>query len=82
MVGSQTFISVAKMRNKFLNRNKTTWANADTRVNPQTFYELGLNQKIAIREMGGDAAFSDFVDHLWNMGDLKHEKGRKQHLWS
>ena len=35
------------------NSNKTTRPNADTILNPEEFYEPGLNQKIAIREMGG-----------------------------
>ena len=63
------------MRNVILNRNPTTWRNTDTRLTPHAFYDPTLNQKIAIREMGGEEAFNDFADHLWNMEESEHEKG-------
>ena len=53
MVDSKTLIRLAEMGNDILNQNQATWANTDTRINPQTFYEPTLNRKIAIREMGG-----------------------------
>ena len=53
MVDSQTLIFLTKMRNGLLNRNQTTWANTDTRLTPRDFYEPAINQKIAIRELGG-----------------------------
>ena len=52
LMGSQALIVLAEMRHGIPNRNKTTRPNTDTRINPKEFYEPGLNQKIAIREMG------------------------------
>ena len=78
LVDSQTIISLTKMRNEILNKNQTTWANADTRIKPRTFYAPGINRKISIREMGGGEAFNDFTDHLGDMEDLKHEQGTKE----
>ena len=80
LVDSETLISLSKMRNELLNRNQTTWANADAMICPQTFYEPTINQQIAIRELGG--AFNDFMDHLgiWKIRNAK--KGRKKTVWS
>ena len=53
LVDSQTLILLTRMRSEFLNRNQTTRANTDTRIKPQAFYEPDLQQRIAIRELGG-----------------------------
>ena len=45
-------------------RNKTTWANKDARLTPEGFYEPGLIQKIAIRELEWSDAFNDYMGHL------------------
>ena len=60
LVVSQTLIFLSKMANGIPNRNPTTRANADTSLPPGEFYEPGLNQKVAIREMGVEA-FNDFI---------------------
>ena len=75
LADSQTLIFLTKMRNEFLNRNQTTWANADTGVNPQTFYEPDLNQRIAIRGMGGDESFNDCMDlsGIWTIRNTRKE---------
>ena len=65
------------MRNGYLNGNQTTRAHTDTRVKPLTFYEQDLHRRIAIREMGGGEEFNDFIIHLANVEELKHEKERK-----
>ena len=76
---SQTLIFLWKMRNWILNRNRTKCTNADTRLTPKSFYEPTLNRQIDIHDMGGEEAFNDFMDHLWNMGgELKHDKGTKE----
>ena len=74
MVDSQTLISLTKMRDEILNGNPTTRENTDTWVKSQTFYEPNLNRRIAIRDLGGEEAFNDFMDRLGNMGDLKTRK--------
>ena len=53
LVGSQTLISLSENGKRIPNRNKTTWPNTDARLNTVGFYGPGVNQKIAIREMGG-----------------------------
>ena len=52
-VDSQTSISMSGVRSGISDRNITTLANKDDRLTTKEFYELCLNQKIAIREMGG-----------------------------
>ena len=52
LVDSHTLICLSEMRNVTSNRNKTTWSNADTGLTPNGFYERGVNQQIAIRELG------------------------------
>ena len=54
-----------------LNRNRTTWANTDTRLTPKLFYEP-TRKKIAIREMGGGY---DFMYRTGKANDSKHDKG-------
>ena len=76
LVDSQTLISLTKMRNVILNRNQTTWANAGTRIKPQTFYEPDLIPEIGIRDLcvcgvRGGGPFNDFADRIGNMEDLK-----------
>ena len=53
LVDSQALIFLSALGNGILNRNQTTWANTDTRLTPRSFYEPPINQKIAIRELGG-----------------------------
>ena len=53
LVDSQSLIFLSEMRNGILNRNPTTWDNADARLAPKAFYEPTLNRQIDIRELGG-----------------------------
>ena len=53
LVDSQTLIFLSGMGNGISNRNKTTWPTAEARVTPREFYAPGLNQQIAIYELGG-----------------------------
>ena len=62
------------MRNEIPNRRKTSRPNTDTRPNSRGFYDPGLNRQIANREPGVEA-FNDFMDHLSQVGELKHEEG-------
>ena len=72
------------MRNEYLNGNQTTWTNMDTGIKPLTFYEPDLQQRISIRELGcvwwwwGE--FNDFINHLANVEESKHEKGMKDSI--
>ena len=52
------------MRNEYLRGDQTTWGNTDTGIKPLTFYEPDLQQRIAIREMGGGDEYNDFIIHL------------------
>ena len=49
---SESVDFLLRMGNVILNSNKTTWSNADTGLTPNGFYERGVNQQIAIRELG------------------------------
>ena len=66
------------MRNEIPNRHKTTWPNAATRLNPEEFYEPGLNQQIANRAMGGVEALDDSMRHLSQVEESKHEEGGEE----
>ena len=55
-----------------------TWANKDTRLNPNEFYERCLNHQIAIREMGGVEAFNDFAGSLSQLEELKQEERMRE----
>ena len=63
------------MRNENSNRNKTTWPNTGTRLNPDEFYEPFLNRQIDINEMGRVEAFNDFAEHISQAVGLKREEG-------
>ena len=75
LVGSQTLIFLAQMRNVISGRNITTRSNTDTRLTPKGFCEPGLNRKIAIHEMGGVCAFNDSTGRLGQAEELKQEEG-------
>ena len=75
MVGSQALIFLPKARSGILQRNPITLANTDTGLHAREFYENGLNQQIAISEMGAEQAYRDFLDHLGRVAELKHEEG-------
>ena len=62
------------MRNEYLTGNQTTWRNTDTRIKQLTFCEQDLQRRIAILERGGGEGFNDFINHLSNVEELKHEK--------
>ena len=82
LVGSQALICLSEMRNGILNRNQTTWANTDTRLTTRAFYDPTINREIDIRETGCvGKAFNDSMAHLWNMGELKHEKGAAESIF-
>ena len=66
------------MRNKYLMGNTTAWSNTDTRITPLTFYEQDSQQRIDIHEMGGGEELNDFINHLSNVEEVKHEKGMKE----
>ena len=66
------------MRNEYLRGNNTTWSNTDTRITPLTFYEQDLQHRIAIHDLGGEAEHNDFINHLENVEEVKHEKGTKE----
>ena len=67
------------MRNGYLDGNQNTWTNTDTRIKPLTFYEPDLHRRISIHELGGGGpGFNDFINHLENVEELKHEKGTKE----
>ena len=68
------------MRNEYLDGNQTTWNNTDTRIKPSTFYEQDLHQRFAIRELGGREEFNDYINHLPNVEELKHEKGTNESI--
>ena len=53
---------------------KTTWDNADTRLNPLAYYKPDIQQEIEIREMGGLRAFKHFTSYVGNVTELKQEK--------
>ena len=80
LVDSQTLVFLTKMRNAYLSGNQTTWANTDTRLRPLMFYEPDLHRRIAIHVMGGGGEFNDFINHLGNMEELKHEKGMEESI--
>ena len=50
-------------------------ANTDRGLNQKEFYEPGINQKIAIRDLGGIGAFYDFMEHLSQVGESKRVEG-------
>ena len=68
------------MRNAYLTGNRTTWDNTNTRIKPLTFYERDLQHRIDIHVMGWAAEFNDFINHLANVEELKHEKGTKSSI--
>ena len=74
LVDSETLISLSVTRNVISNRNLTTRAGADTRLTPKGFYEPGINQKIAIHEMGRVEAFNDSI---WRLGQAGVETRRR-----
>ena len=74
LVGSQTLVCLAEMRNEYLTGNQANWANTDTRIKPLTFYEQDSHRRLAIHEMGGGEEFNDYINHLSNVEELKHEK--------
>ena len=75
LVEAQTLIFLSKMMNGISNRNKTTRPNAGTGLNPGEFYEQGVSQKIAIREMGGAESYNDFAGRLSNAEESTREEG-------
>ena len=68
------------MRSGIPNRNLATWADADTRLTPDGFYEPGINLPIAIRELGGVESFNGFVGRLSQVGELKKEEGTTEEI--
>ena len=78
LVASQTLVFLTKMRNEYLRGNTTTWNNTDTRIEPLEFYEQDSQQRIAIHEMGWGEELNDFINHLSNADEVKHEKGTKE----
>ena len=62
----------------FSNRNKTTWRNADIRLNPEEFYEPGTNQQISNRELRALEALNDFMGHLCQVEALRREEWTKE----
>ena len=78
LVGAQTLVFLTKMRNEYLRGNTTTWSNTDTGIKPLTFYEQDLQQRIDIHELGGEEELNDFINHLANAEEVKHEKGTKE----
>ena len=77
-VQSGTLISLSKARSGIPNRNLTTLDNADTRLTHKEFYAPGLNQEIAIREMGGVGAVNDSIRRLSQVGGAKHEERMRE----
>ena len=63
------------MRSEIPNRNKSTGPHTDTRLNSAEFYEPCLNRQIAIRELVGGEAFNDFMEHISQVRELKHDEG-------
>ena len=76
-VDPQTLISMSKMRNGIPNRNITPRPNADARLSPKEFYDTGINQIIAIREMGVES-FNDSIGDLGQVRDSEHEEGSQE----
>ena len=68
------------MRNGISNRTKTTWPNTDNRLNSDEFYEPGINRQIDIQELGWVDALNDFMEHLSQVGELKHEAAMAEAL--
>ena len=68
------------MRNEYLTGNQTACTNTDTRIKPLTFYEQDSHRRLAIHEMGGGEEFNDYINHLPNVEELKHEKGTKESI--
>ena len=62
VVGHRALTFLPKIRNDILNGEQTTWASADTRLNPLDYYKPELIQKIAIHVLGGVGGFNDFLD--------------------
>ena len=78
LVDSHTLICLSEMRNVTSNRNKTTWSNTDTRLNPEEFYEPCLNHQISIRELGGVSGINDFMEHLSQAEESQREEGENE----
>ena len=81
LVGTQALTHPSKMGNAILNRNRTTWANTDTRLALQAFYEPTMGHRIFIRDqwagwavMVGGGGYV-LMGRLGNMEELKREKG-------
>ena len=53
LADSTTLIFLSEMRNGIPHQNLTAWDSACTILTPKECYEPGINQKIAIRELGG-----------------------------
>ena len=64
LVGARTLVFLIKMRTEYLRSSQTAWANTYTRLRPLTFYEPDLHRRIAIRELGWEGKFNDFINHL------------------
>ena len=60
-----------------MGRNKTTWSSAETRLIPKEFYQRGVNQEIAILDLGGVEAPNDSKEHLSQVEELEREEGTK-----
>ena len=53
LVGSETLVFLVGIRGDILRRNRTTWANTDTRLDTIEFRKQNIGRGIAIRALGG-----------------------------
>ena len=64
MADRRQLVFLAKIRNGISHKDKTTWANTDSRVGHNAFLEENIGREIAIGELTGGDALKDFLEYM------------------
>ena len=84
LVDPRKLALLTRIRSAMLSRNKTIWANTDTRLCHNVLFNQNLNRGIAIRELGRGDSLTDFLEYQGAVaeGDLANNIQDLQGLMS